>query len=94
MFGRAYFVDGHTEPITSYSTNPIQSELYFTTESGTYGFKSYVPSPEYEYEYEWSRAPLLMKHHSFYKCCDSICHWFVTSDIEYIEIYTEVLHNG
>ena len=91
MFGKAYFTDGHTELITSYNANPNQSELYFTTASGTYGFKSYVPSPEHEYEYKLSRA-LLMKHDRFYQYDDYMCRWLGINHIEYIELYTEVLN--
>jgi len=94
MFGTVHFTDGHTEPVISYNFNPTGTELYFTTESGTYGFKENVPLSEFEreYEYGYSIVPFLTKLHKFYRYDCSMCRWLVINDIECIELFTEVLH--
>lgn len=89
MFGTAYFTDGHTEPITSYHTNPNCTELYFATNSGTYGYKEYITSDPC-----YTRNPFSSRCWNFYKYNNELNKWLVVINIEYIEIYTEVLPDG
>lgn len=84
MFGKVYFADGNIESITSYNYNPNHTELYFTTASGTYGYK--LSSPRVEEGIISCCFPFC----HFYKYCN---HWFPIGTIERIEIFTEVLHD-
>jgi hypothetical protein len=93
MFGTVHFIDGHTEPIIIYNFNPTQTELYFTTVSGKYGFKRHVNSQTYDIAFT-TQQPLSINNYSFYKYNDYHEKWFVTTEIDYAEIYTEVLPNG
>lgn len=92
MFGTAHFIDGHTEPIIIYNFNPTHTELYFTTVSGKYGFKQHVNSQTYDIAF--TQQSLLVKDYNFYKYSDYHECWFATMEIDYVEIYTEVLPNG
>ena len=89
MFGKVHFIDGHIEPVIIYNFNPTQTELYFTTVSGKYGFKQYVNSQVCDRAF----TPNLLstKDYSFYKYSDYHELWYVTMEIDYVEIYTEVL---
>ena len=89
MFGKAYFLDGHIEAITSYNLNPKHSELYFRTKSGQYGFEQHVEPQTYDVAFV--KQPFLYKASRFYKYHEERNQWFVDPYIEHIEIYTEVL---
>ena len=89
MFGTAHFIDGHTEPVIIYNFNPTQTELYFTTISGKYGFKRHANHQTYDMAFTTNN--LLMKNYSFYKYNDYHEQWFTTMEIESVEIYEEVL---
>lgn len=91
MFGKAHFIDGHTEPVLIYNFNPTQTELYFTTVSGKYGFKKHHNSQAYDMADQHS---LFVKDYNFYKYNDYREMWFMINEIELVEIYTEVLPNG
>lgn len=90
MFGEAYFIDGHTEPVIIYNFNPTQTELYFTTISGKYGFKRHVNPQTYDIAFTIAQ-PLAVKDYNFYKYSDYHEQWFTTMEIESVKIYTEVL---
>lgn len=89
MLGTVYFLDGHTETITSYNTNPKHSELYFRTKSGQYGFEQHVEPQTYDVAFV--EQLFLYKAYRFYKYYEERNQWLVAPHIEHIEIYTEVL---
>lgn len=92
MFGKVYFIDNHIEDILSYQFNSTNSELYFTTETGNYGYKQYVIPSEYELEYSF-KGEFYFPHDQFYKYNKDYGKWLVIIDIDHIEIYTEVFHD-
>jgi len=92
MFGKAYFIDGHIEPITGYQPNPQNTELYFMTPSGPYGYKGYVEIEDFEMQ--CGRKLFSYPRHAFYKYVLDVDKWVVAADIDHIEIYTEVLHDA
>lgn len=85
MFGTVYFNDGHTEPIISYQFNISHTEFYFTTNLWQYGFKDHIKCNTCNLTF--ARNSFLVKTHTFYKY-DKM--WIATSDIDHIEIFTEV----
>ena len=93
MFGTAYFKYGYTEPITSYHFNPNKTELYFTTHSGTYGFKQHAGVCEYDIAFT-QKNKVAVHNYSFYKYAGHDIGWQEISLIDHIEIYTEVLSDG
>lgn len=91
MFGKVYFTDGRVENIKSYQFNLDNTELYFTTESGSYGYTQRAKSSEYEFE--WSKNLIYWPCYQFYKYNKDYNKWLAILDIVHIEIYEEVLHD-
>ncbi len=92
MFGKAYFIDGHDEPIINYNHNPQGTELYFTTPSGQYGYKQCA----WLNDFEMTCSRLIFTHceRNFYIYDQDLRKWFATANINHIEIFTEVLSNA
>ena len=90
MFGTVHFTDNHIERITSYSFNLDHSELYFTTDSGQYGFKQ--RTKQYTYDIAFSSQGYVFKDNNFYKYYNEYDAWLTYSKIDFIELYTEVLN--
>ena len=80
MFGTVHFYDDHTEPIINYQFNPTDTELYFTTSTGQYGFKNHIKASR-------DGDAFLYRYCSFYKYDKQ---WLATPDIAYVELFTEV----
>lgn len=92
MFGKAYFIDGHIESIAHYQWNPQGTELYFAAASGFYGYIKHH-EPKY-FEMACERKIFSVPYHTFYKYSTDVSKWLPTTEIEHIEIFTEVLHDA